>query len=162
MLTIFVKLSILDVYRTPRCPGYAPICWQYAINIIILDVFLDPISAYVTNTMIPFSTWVFSIQSSCLGHLSIGLHLQNTQTPGNFVKELHLSGYSSPRFRAFQICIRKRSEEDFSFKSFKKRQTCWILNFEYYCFLFSNARNLFCSLMCTYSFVSSQVSQICF
>ena len=78
------------------------------------------------------------------------------------VKELYLSGYSSPRFRVFQIYMRRRSEEDFSFKSFKKQETCWWLYFAYYCFPFSNVRNLLCWLMCTYSFVSSQVSRICF
>ena len=150
LLTIFVKLSILDVYGIPRCSGYARICWWYATKISILGVFSNPRSAYVMDTMIPFLKWLFSIQSSCLGYYSIGLHFQNTQTQGNLVKELHLGGYSSPRFRAFQICMRWRSKEDFYFKSLKKRQTCWGLNFAYYRFPFSNVRNLLCCLMCTY------------
>ena len=70
------------------------------------------------------------------------MSFQITQTQSNLVKELHLSGYSSPRFRGFQICMSRRSEEDFSFKSFKKQQTCWGLNFAYYCFSFSNVHNL--------------------
>ena len=162
MLTIFVKFSILGVYGSPGCPGYTPICWQHATKISILDVLSDPISSYVTDTMIPFSKWLLSIQSSWICYQCIGLHFQNTQTQGNLVKELHLSGYSSPKFRAFQICMRRRSEEDFSFKSFKKRQTCWGLNFAYYCFPFSNVCNLLCWLMCTYCFVSSQVSRLYF
>ena len=164
LLTIFVKLSILDVCGSPICPGYAPICWQYATKISILEDFSDPRLAYVTDAMIPFSKWLFSVQISCLSYKCIGLHFQNTQTYGNLVKELHLSGYSSPRFSTFQICMRRRSEEDFSFRSFKKQQTCWGLNLAYYCFPFSNVRNLLCWLMCmrTYSFVSSQVSRICF
>ena len=63
MLTISVKLSILDVYGSPRCPGYAPICWQYATKISILDVLLDPKSAYITDVMIPYSKWLFSVQA---------------------------------------------------------------------------------------------------
>ena len=51
---------------------------------------------------------------------------------------------------------------DFSFKSFAEWQTCWGLNFAYYRFPFSNVHNLLCWSMCTYSFVSREVSQICF
>ena len=55
LLTIFVKLSILDVCGSPICPGYAPMCWQYATKISILEDFSDPRLAYVTDAMIPFS-----------------------------------------------------------------------------------------------------------
>ena len=48
----------------------------------------------------------------------IRLPFKNTQTQGNLVKELHLSCYSGPRFRAFQISMRRMSEEGISFKSF--------------------------------------------
>ena len=46
-------------------------------------------SAYVTVTMIPFSEWLFSVRSSCLGYRCIGVPFQNTQTQGNLVKKLH-------------------------------------------------------------------------
>ena len=105
---------------------------------------------------------LYKALTSATSALVFGLHFQNTQTRGNLVRELHLSGYSSPRFRVFQICMRKRSEEDLSFKSFKKQQACWGLNFAYYCFSFSNVCNLLCWLMCTCSFVLSQVSRKCF
>ena len=161
MSTVFVKLSILGVCGSPGCPRYGPICWRYATKISISDVLLDPRSAYVTDTMIPFSKWLFSAQSSCLGYQCIGVPFQNTQTQGNLVKELHFICCSSPRFRAFQICMRRRSEGDI-FKSFKKRQICWGLNFASCCFPFLNVRSLLCWLMCTCSFVSSQVSRIWF
>ena len=43
-------------------------------------------------------------------------------TQGDLVKEIYLSCYSNRRFRIFQIWTRRGSEEDISFKSFKKRQ----------------------------------------
>ena len=59
--------------------------------------------------------------SSCLSYQYNGLLFQNTQTQGNLVKELHLSCCSSRRSAAYQICMRKRSEEDIVLKSFKRR-----------------------------------------
>ena len=67
MITIFVRLSISDVCGSLRYPRYAPICWQYTTKVSILDILSDPRSAYVTDTMIPFSKWLFSLQSACLG-----------------------------------------------------------------------------------------------
>ena len=67
MITIFVRLSISDVCGSLRYPRYAPICWQYTTKVSILDTLSDPRSAYVTDTMIPFSKWLFSLQSACLG-----------------------------------------------------------------------------------------------
>ena len=63
MLTILVKLSILDAYGSPSCPGYALTCWRYATKLTTLDVFLDPRSAYVTDTVISFSKWLFLYQA---------------------------------------------------------------------------------------------------
>ena len=67
MITICVRLSISDVCGSLRYPRYAPICWQYTTKVSILDILSDPRSAYVTDTMIPFSKWLFSLQSACLG-----------------------------------------------------------------------------------------------
>ena len=75
-------------------------------KISILDFFSDLRSVYVTDIMIPFSKSLFSTQSSCLCWQCIGLHFENMETQGNLVKELHLSGYSSSRFKTFQICMR--------------------------------------------------------
>ena len=129
---------------------HAPIWWRYATKISILDARSDPRSAYVTDTVILFSKWLFYIQSSGLYYQYIGLPLKTTQTQGNLVKELHLNCCSSPTSRAFQICMRRRSEEDISFKYFKKRQTYWELNFAYYCFSVSDVRNLLCWLIWAY------------
>ena len=150
---------MLDVWCSPGCTGYSPICWQYAKKISTLDILSDPRSVYVTDTMILFSKWLFSVQIPCLNYHCIVLPFQNTQTQGNLVKVLHLSCYSRPRFRVLQTCMRRRSEEGISFKSFKNGQTFWGLNFVYYCFPFSNVHNLVCWLMCTCSFVSSHVSR---
>ena len=100
--------------------------------------------------MILFSKWQFYVSRSCLCYLYNSLLFRNTQTQGNFVKELHLSCCSGPTSRAFQICMRRRSEEDISFKYFKKRQTYWELNFAYYCFSVSDVRNLLCWLIWAY------------
>ena len=83
---------------------------DYVRESSVLDVSSDLTSAYVTNAMIFFSVWLYSIQSSCLGYQYYFLPFQNTQTQGNLVKELHLSCYSGPRSAAFQICMRKRSQ----------------------------------------------------
>ena len=102
---------------------------------------LDSRLAYVTDTMIPFSKWLYSVQSSCLGYQCIGVSFQNRGGAGDKIPKHKVTWskncFISPRFRAFQICMRRRSEEDISFKSFKKWQTCWGLNFACYCFQFS-------------------------
>ena len=85
---------------------YTLLYFDNVTKISILDFFSDPRSVYITDIMIPLSKWLFSTQSFCLCWQCIGLHFENMETQGNLVKELHLSGYSSSRFKAFQICMR--------------------------------------------------------
>lgn len=44
---------------------------------------------------------------------------QGTQTQGSLVKKLHLKCCIIPRSTSFQICLRRRSAENISFKFFK-------------------------------------------
>ena len=44
---------------------------------------------------------------------------QGTQMQGNLVEKLHLKCCIIPRFTSCQICLRRRSAEDISFKFFK-------------------------------------------
>ena len=85
--TIFVKLSNLDVYGSPRCPS---IWWLNVTKSSVLDL-----PQILGQSMSPmqwssFSLCLYSIQNSCLGNQYNGLPFQNIQTQGYLVKEPHL------------------------------------------------------------------------
>ena len=54
IVNYFCKTLHLRCLRKSGCPGYAPICRPYATKVSILDVLLDPKSAYVTDNDPPF------------------------------------------------------------------------------------------------------------
>ena len=116
LLSIFLKLSVLDFCGSSECASTGRL---YVTKSSILDISLYLRSAYTTNSMILFFKMAILCRKLCHSYKCNDCHFQNTQTQGNLVKGLHLSCCSSPRSATFQICARKRSEENFSFKSFK-------------------------------------------
>ena len=115
LLTISIKLSILGACGSPGC---ASIWSLYVTKSSITDIMLDPRSGYVTDAMIVISKMAIFRAKLLLGFLS-KIHLPSPKK-GNLVKELHLSCCSSPRFTTFQICRRKKSQDNIFFKYFKE------------------------------------------